>query len=128
MLRFAINVFLLTGLIAVWGCQGETQQAKGAAEPGKTNPAVVEDQLVEASCGQCQFGMKGTGCSLAVRIDGQAYFVDGSSIDEHGDAHGDDGMCNCIRQARVSGEIKDGRFVATSFTVLPQESDEGTGQ
>jgi hypothetical protein len=32
-------------------------------------------QIVEASCGQCQFGMKENGCDLAVRIEGKSYFV-----------------------------------------------------
>ena len=27
------------------------------------------------------------GCDLAVRIDGKSYFVEGTKIDEHGDAH-----------------------------------------
>ena len=66
-------------------------------------------------------GDEGSGCDLAVRIDGKSYYVDGSSIDDHGDAHGDDGLCNCIRKAKVTGEIKDGRFVAASFEVLPNE-------
>ena len=35
---------------------------------------------VEASCGQCNFGLKDKGCSLAVRMDGKAYFVDGTSF------------------------------------------------
>jgi hypothetical protein len=47
--------------------------------------------IVEASCGQCQFGMKGYACDLAVRIDGKPYFVDGTSID-YGDAHAEDGF------------------------------------
>jgi hypothetical protein len=38
------------------------------------------------------FGMEGHGCELAVRIDGKSYFVDGSSIDSHGDAHAKDGF------------------------------------
>jgi hypothetical protein len=45
-----------------------------------------KSQIVEASCGQCQFGMEGHGCELAVRIDGKPYFVDGTSLDSHGDA------------------------------------------
>ena len=40
---------------------------------------------VEASCGQCQFKMAGKGCTLAVRIDGKAYFVDKAHIDDFGD-------------------------------------------
>lgn len=76
-------------------------------------------QVVEVSCGQCQFGMKANGCDLAVRLDGKTYFLDGTKIDEHGDAHAEDGFCNAVRQAEVIGEIKDGRFVATYFKLLP---------
>ena len=50
-------------------------------------------QIVETACGQCQFGMKGkAGCDLAVRIDGKSYFVDGTDINKHGDAHAADGF------------------------------------
>lgn len=76
--------------------------------------------VLEASCGQCQFGMKGNGCSLAVKIDGKCYFVDGTSIDEHGDAHAKDGFCEAIRKAEVQGEILNGRFKVTYFTLKPE--------
>jgi len=79
----------------------------------------TKPQIVEASCGQCNFGMKGNGCTLAVRIDGKAYFVDGTSIDKHGDAHADDGFCSAIRKAEITGEIVGDRFKATSFKLLP---------
>jgi hypothetical protein len=75
-------------------------------------------QTVEAACGQCKFGLKGKGCSLAVRINGQAYFVDGTAIDDHGDAHAKDGFCNAIRQASVQGSVVKGRFKATYFQLL----------
>ena len=76
-------------------------------------------QIVEASCGQCQFGMtEKKGCDLAVRIDGKAYFVDGSNIDDHGDAHADEGFCNAISKASVKGEIIKGRFKAVEFKLL----------
>ena len=79
-------------------------------------------QVVEASCGQCQFKMKNkAGCDLAVRINGVPYFVDGTSIDKHGDAHAKDGFCEAIRQAKVSGAVVNNRFVATSFELLPEE-------
>lgn len=77
-------------------------------------------QVVEASCGQCRFGLKGEGCTLAVRIDGKAYFVDGSNIDDHGDAHATDGFCNAIRKAEVKGKVSNERFVATYFKLLPE--------
>lgn len=79
-------------------------------------------QIVEASCGQCKFGMKDKkGCDLAVRINGVPYFVTGTSIDKHGDAHAEDGFCNAIRKAKVSGKIEGKNFVASSFTLLPEE-------
>jgi uncharacterized protein DUF6370 len=79
-------------------------------------------QIVEAACGQCKFGMKEQrGCDLAVRIDGKPYFVDGTDINKHGDAHAADGFCSAIRKAEVVGEIKNDRFVANSFKLLPVE-------
>ncbi len=79
----------------------------------------IENRVIEASCGQCQLGLSGTGCDLAVLIDGNAYYVDGSSIDDHGDAHADHGLCNAVRSAQAKGTVVDGRFIAESFEVLP---------
>ena len=76
-------------------------------------------QIVEASCGQCQLGMEGKSCDLAVRVNGKSYFVEGTNIDSHGDAHADDGFCASIRKAEVIGEIKDNKFVVTYFKLLP---------
>jgi hypothetical protein len=75
-------------------------------------------QKVEAACGQCKLGLAGKGCNLAIRINGKAYFVDGTKIDDHGDAHDDDGFCNTIRQAKVQGAIVDNRFKVTYFKLL----------
>lgn len=78
-------------------------------------------QVVEASCGQCQFHMKDKkGCDLAVKIDGKTYWVEGSGIDDHGDAHSGMGFCNAVRKAEVSGKVKGKKFVATSFKLLPE--------
>ena len=88
------------------------------AQEKKTNQE--KTQIVEASCGQCQFGMKGHGCDLAVRIDGKTYFVEGTHIDKHGDAHAEDGFCATIRKAEVVGTIKDSTFVVTHFKLLPK--------
>ena len=82
----------------------------------------AKPQVVEVSCGQCQFGMtEKKGCDLAVRIDGKSYFVEGTKIDDHGDAHANDGFCEAIRKAEVVGEIKVNRFVVTQFKLLPAE-------
>jgi hypothetical protein len=81
----------------------------------------LKSQIVEVSCGECQFGLKGKGCDLAVRIDGKAYFVDGTKIDDHGDAHAKDGFCEAVRKAEVTGKIVNNRFQVTSFTLLPEQ-------
>ena len=81
----------------------------------------LKTQIVETSCGQCQFGMEGHGCELAVRIEGKYYFIDGTSIDSHGDAHAVDGFCSKIRKAEVVGTIVKDRFVVASFKLLPNK-------
>lgn len=82
-----------------------------------------EAKIVEVACGQCQFKMKQKkGCDLAVRIEGKSYFVEGSKIDDHGDAHAQDGFCNAVRKAEVVGEVKEDKFFVTFFQLLPQSS------
>jgi len=81
----------------------------------------AKSQIVEAACGQCQFGMKGRGCELAIRIDGKSYFVDGTSIDAHGDAHAKDGFCATIRKAKVVGKVTNNSFKVRSFELLPNK-------
>ena len=92
-------------------------------EPGEpkepSGVAMSVNQVVEAACGQCQFEMtEKSGCDLAVRIDGKSYFVDGTNIHEHGDAHADDGFCEVIRNANVKGEIIEGRVKSESFILI----------
>lgn len=127
-MRLAVTATLMLLSCTLLGCgeqvstesidQGSMMQTEDRSRNG------LVDQFVEVSCGQCQLEMEGSGCDLAVRFEGQSYFVDGSSIDDHGDAHGDDGVCNCIRKAKVTGEIVDRRFKATSVQVMPTEKDE----
>ncbi|MGG9972685.1 DUF6370 family protein [Ferruginibacter sp. SUN002] len=90
---------------------------------GQTGIASTPDTLkqlikAEVSCGQCKFGLPGKGCSLAVRIKGKAYFVDGTSIDEHGDAHAADGFCNAVRHALIQGKVVRKRFKVTYFKLI----------
>jgi hypothetical protein len=80
-----------------------------------------KSQTVEVSCGECNFGLKGKSCDLAIRIDRKAYFVDGTHINDHGDSHAKNGFCEAIRKAEVTGEIVNDRFKVTSFTLLPEE-------
>lgn len=106
----------IIGLLITSGC------ASGPHSAGVTEK-VAKPILVDAGCGQCLLGLKGEkkGCDLAVRIDGKSYFVDGFKMDDFGDAHANDGMCNALHQATVTGEIANCRFVASSFKLLPVE-------
>jgi hypothetical protein len=71
----------------------------------------------DISCGQCQFNLDSEkGCSLAVKFNNTAYFVDGFNIDDFGDAHDvQKGFCNVVRTGAIEGEIKNNRFVASSL-------------
>lgn len=43
--------------------------------------------LVDASCSKCNIDLKAIEYSVAVRMNGKAYFVGGANIDSFGDAH-----------------------------------------
>ena len=111
----AFPALIVISLFAVYGCGQKNRGITGKPDPNK------KIQIVEASCGECQLGLPGKGCDLAVRIDGKAYFVDGTSIDQHGDAHAEDGFCEAIREAEVQGEIVNDRFKATYFKLVSPE-------
>ncbi len=100
-----------------------TLSAQGSSKPDKIDPS-KKVQVLEASCGQCNFGMKGKSCDLAVRLDGKTYFVDGTSINDYGGSHAEDGFCMTIRKAAVQGELVNNRFKVTYFTLLPLEKKE----
>ena len=79
----------------------------------------MEEQIVYASCGQCQFDMtENLGCDLAIKFEGKSYFVEGTSIDQHGDAHEENGFCNAVRTAKVKGFVKNDKFFVKSFKLI----------
>ncbi|NNC94213.1 MAG: hypothetical protein HKN92_01545 [Chitinophagales bacterium] len=75
--------------------------------------------LVQASCGKCKLGMEGKSCMLAVVIDEEKYYVEGAGDIHDHDAHGKHGMCSTVRKAYVTGEVKDGKYHATHFELVP---------
>ena len=99
-------IYLFTFIIVLTSCGS-------VKETSKIN------QVVNASCGICNFKMTGDKCDLALEIDGKHYYTVGSGIDEHGDSHAADGFCNAIRKAEVVGEIKHGGFYIESFKLVP---------
>lgn len=105
-------------LIFVLTCSALFSFAQTKDSPAKPDPA-KKLEIVEAACGQCKFGLKGKGCDLAVRINNHAYFVDGTDINSHGDAHDEHGFCKAVRKATVQGELKGDRYVVSYFKLLP---------
>ena len=113
-MKNSLSFVVVCLLVLVPGCATKTTSSHHA---GKINKPTV----VDAACGQCLLGLKGEkkGCDLAVRLDGQSYFVDGFTMKQLGDAHANDGMCNAIRKAKVTGRVENGRFAASTFDLLP---------
>ena len=98
-----------------------------AADKNRTSKAFIEmvpsngkvDGKTFASCGMCNFDYKGIrGCSLTIKIGETVYPVQGNTLHEHGDPHSEEGMCNVIRVAYVSGKIKEDKFYSDSFALI----------
>jgi hypothetical protein len=89
-----------------------SKESISTPDPGKSI------QIAEVACGECKFGLPGKSCDLAIRIDGKSYFVDGTEIDSHGDAHAKDGFCNAISRAEVQGEVLNDRYKVTYFKLI----------
>ena len=82
-------------------------------------------QVVDVSCGKCNFNMGGETCRLAVRINGKNYFVEGAAIDDFGDAHAKAGLCKVVRKAQVQGAIVGKIFKATYFKLVEEKKEPG---
>ena len=106
-------------LLFVLGFGATAGVAQAQTAPAAT-VAAADTLLLETGCGQCRLGLPGKGCDLAVRFEGRAYFVAGTSIDSHGDAHARDGFCNAIRQARVRGAVAGNQFKVSYFQLVPE--------
>lgn len=77
---------------------------------------------VLTACGTCQFDMASpNGCALAIKIADKTYWVDGSSISDHGNEHAEDGLCKCVKKAEVKGVFEENRFKSSSFTLIPEK-------
>jgi hypothetical protein len=118
-MRYSFHLLLVCVCLTLVACDlSSSNQASISSEQDQL-VNVIESERLEVSCGQCQFGMSALGCDLAVRIEDRCYFLDGTSIDDHGDAHGATGFCNCVREATISGTIQGDRFVVDKFELLP---------
>jgi len=70
------------------------------------------------------FDMEGKECELAVKTNGKKYYVIGTGIDDHGDAHSKTGFCNAILNAKVQGEIINNKFNISYFKLTDIEKNE----
>ena len=64
--------------------------------------------------------MDGSGCDLAVRRGDENQYGEGTAIDDHGDAHADDGFCKAIKKVTISGEAANGKINISSFKINEQ--------
>ena len=104
-------------ILLFFGAFVANAQTKPAGKLDPAKPVLV----LETSCGSCNFEMPGKECFLAVKYDGKAYAVQGTAIDDHGDAHDEKGFCNAVRKAKVQGSLKEDKFVVTYFELLKVE-------
>lgn len=114
----SLVVFLICCLFSFAAISQTSETKKNLPAPDKAI------QVVEVSCGKCKLGLPGKTCDMAVRINGKAYYADGANIDNFGDAHAKDGMCNAIRKAEVQGELVNNRFKISYIKMLPEEKKE----
>ena len=127
-IEIIITVILLANFIyaSCGSCPGDVSPVKKPnQEQSIVNTLVmavpndgVIDGLVMTSCGKCNFGTKDNRCELSVKIGEQLFSVKGTSVHDHGDAHGSQGFCSAVRVARAKGKIKENVFHADSFILI----------
>ena len=107
-------------VLVVVGCSSNTGQL--APEPQVTGAT----HEIEAGCAMCIYEMPDIEeCVLAVRWDDKDWLVDGSGIDDHGDAHASDGLCLVARPGKMVATSTEGnRVVVESLTLVPQKEAE----
>ncbi len=71
----SLSLLFLASALGPAGCDA------AGVEPASLDVVMVQRE-VAASCGQCQLGIPGSGCTLGIRFDGQGYYVDGRDIDD----------------------------------------------
>jgi hypothetical protein len=108
---------LLLILLSVGGLSLNAQESP---KPLKLDPNKKTFDVL-ASCGTCNFKMKAPGCPLAIKIEDRLYLVEGTKIDDHGDAHADDGFCNTVKKAKVQGTVEGDKFKVTYFEIVKEK-------
>ena len=80
-------------------------------------PSAIAEEAIEVGCGSCIYGMDGVeGCVTAVKVGDKHYLVTGVELDAHSS-----GLCDSAKQAKVAGEVRDGKFVASKIELVSNE-------
>ena len=120
-MKILIPAFICIISLFITSCDEETAPAQtepqatiteGAdkAEKSSPEPAVGTH---EVGCATCIYDMKGVeGCVTAVKVGDIAYLLAGAELDAH-----KVGLCNGSKRANAKGEVKEGKFVATSIEI-----------
>ena len=122
-LPLIVSIFVVNSIFA--GCGSCQVQSKAPVSKKSSSfiTAIPKSGEIEgfviSSCGICNFGYKkNKGCSLTIKIGDTVYPVEGTKIHNHGDPHSEEGFCNSIRVAYVSGKIEKKKFHSSSFTLI----------
>lgn len=120
----ALSLFSLPRFAPIMALALSTLTAFGCAEDGQK----IENATVKIGCGRCQFHMEeAQGCPFAAEIDGQHYLIQGRVPEDH-QSHAQDGICNMVREAKVSGTVRDGKLITTQLDLLPAKNIPETRQ
>ena len=109
----------LTISLGTLGCKKETpSEITPSSETTTTEATVVADGAftgtVEVACGSCIYGIKdAAGCPMAAKVNGTELLVENTGISAM-----KTGLCSASQQATVTGDIKDGKLMATSFELI----------
>src|SRR5215475_7273191 len=117
-MRCHVAVLTLALLVAAGCAASPPRDEPSGAGMDATTGVTLTDQVVDAGCAMCMFGMESLGdCQTAIKVDGKVYLARGACVPDAED-HGT-GLCHAILKARVSGRLVGDKFLASSFTVLP---------
>ncbi len=119
-----IVVFLFLSNLMLAGC-GKCQINNKKVATKKTSAFVSSvpsngkiQGFVIASCNKCNLGkISDKKCSMGIRVKDKVYAVEGHSHNKK-EAHNQDGICNTLRVAYVSGQIKGEKFKSSDFVLI----------
>ena len=127
MVRLITTMALSVVAVAMSGCGSSTEptagqvDAKPPAVEAETSPATATvtaaaEQTVQVGCASCTYKMAGVeGCVTAAKIGDKPYLVTGFDLNAH-----KSGLCKAPKQAKIIGQVQDGKFVASSIKLIDE--------